>query len=1295
MAAEIVASQAGRARRAAAVPAIAYPEDLPVVARRTEIMAAIRDHQVVLVCGETGSGKTTQLPKICLELGRGVDGMIGHTQPRRLAARAVAGRVAEELGTTLGDKVGYKVRFSDQVGEDSLIKLMTDGILLAELAHDRWLNAYDTLIVDEAHERSLNIDFLLGYLKQLLPKRPDLKLIITSATLDAARIAAHFGAPVVEVSGRTYPVEVRYRPLRDPDAAEEETPDLYQAIETAIDELLAAGRGDILVFLPGEREIRDASHALRHRRQQMEVLPLYARLSAADQQRIFHPRGGVRVILSTNVAETSLTVPGIRYVIDTGLARISRYSWRAKIQRLPIEKISRASANQRAGRCGRLGPGICIRLYDEEDFNRRPGFTEPEILRTNLAAVILQMAHLRLGDPEAFPFIDAPDARLIRDGYRLLGELQAVDRQRGLTPLGRQLARLPIDPRLGRMLLAARDTGALADVLVIACALAVQDPRERPFEAQQAADEQHARFSDAHSDFLALLKLWHYLEQRAGELSASAMQRLCREEFLSYRRFREWRDLHHQLRLALEELGVKVGAPIPSPPTPLRLGAVRDAPSSLAGFASLASLSPEGDRFLSRSPAGRGDRGGGRPKDDYAAIHRAILTGLLDQIGFREEKTQYLGCRGRRFFLFPGSGLRSRPPKWLMAAEITETTKVYARTAASIQPEWVEQLGAHLLRHDYGEPYWQARQARVGGDDRISLYGLIINPKKPVNYAAIDPVRAREVFIRHALVYGEWDRPPTVIEQNRAAVEAVEDLEARTRRRDLLVDEQVLFDFYDARLPPEVNSGASFAHWFKHHPHPEDLRLTEAALVREDAPPVAKDAFPSHWTQNGLRLPLSYRFAPGEEDDGVTLCIPLGVLRQVDAARCEWLVPGLLEEKIQALIRGLPKALRKHFVPAPDFAKAVHQSLQGEAFGEGPLTEAIAAALKRMTGIDIPREAWGSELPPHLVMRYAVLDRAKQVIASGRDLDALRQRLAGEIEAQKPPPRQRSFERGGLVDWDFGPLPEYVEIEEDGYAIRRYPALVAEADGPALRLLHTEAEARRAMRDGLRALLRQRLKQEIRYLDKHIPDMAQHCLRFAAVATCQVLKDDLIDAAIQRAFLDGRDPARDAQSFNRCLDEGRPRLMDVANRLSALLGEVLPVYLGVQKRLSGSLPLSWVEAAQDIRRQLDALIYPGFLLATPPTWLTELPRYLKAIAKRLDRLSQSPDRDRLLRVQLEPLSKRLESIDALALAQTPALLRYRWLLEELRVSLFAQELGTLEKVSVQRLERFWQEARAG
>ncbi len=1282
LAAAIAASQRRRAARVAAIPPLRYPEELPVAARRAEIMAAIRAHQVVLVCGETGSGKTTQLPKICLELGRGVDGLIGHTQPRRLAARAVATRVAEELGTTVGAKVGYKVRFTDQVGDASLVKLMTDGILLAELGHDRWLNQYDTLIIDEAHERSLNIDFLLGYLKQLLPKRPELKLIITSATLDAARIAAHFNAPVIEVSGRTYPVEIRYRPLLDPDAAREETPDLYQAIEAAIDELLAEGRGDILVFLPGEREIRDASHALRHRRQRMEILPLYARLSAADQQRIFHPRGGVRVILATNVAETSLTVPGIRYVIDAGLARLSRYSWRAKIQRLPIEKISRASANQRAGRCGRLSAGICVRLYDEQDFLNRPEFTDPEILRTHLAAVILQMAHLRLGDPALFPFIDPPDSRLISDGYRLLGELQAIDRQHQLTAIGHQLARLPIDPRLGRMLLGARETGALAEVLVIACALAVQDPRERPFEAQQAADAQHARFRDPHSDFIALLKLWEYLEMQAGALSNAALQRQCQKEFLSHRRFREWRDLHHQLRLALEDLGIRPGATDSSAsaqPTPAegrhRTRPHPPTPASPAEATGDDALAPE----------------------RYAAIHRALLTGLLDQIGFREEKTQYLGCRGRRFYLFPGSGLRSRPPKWLMAAEITETTQVYARTAATIQPEWVEPLGAHLLKHHYGEPYWQRRQARVGGDEKLSLYGLVINPKHPVNFAAIDPPRAREVFIWHALIYGEWDRPPTVIERNRAAVEAVEDLEARTRRRDLLVDEQTLFDFYDQRLPPEINSGASFAHWFKHHPDPESLRLTEAALTRDDAPPITPDAFPSHWTQHGLRLPLSYRFEPGQDDDGVTLRIPLGILPQVDAARCEWLVPGLLEEKVQTLIKSLPKGLRKNFVPAPEFAKAVFQALSATRIGQRedqPLTDAIAIALKRMSGVDIPREAWGDDLPPYLRMNFAVVDRDKQVIASGRDLSALRARLAGAIEAQKPPARQRSFEKTGLIDWDFGPLPEFIEVEEDGYSIRRFPALTYEKGEIALKLFHTEADARRAMPRGLRALFRQRLKQEVRYLDKNLPEITQHCLRFVSVAPCQVLKDDLVETAIQRVFLDNLPPPRDAQTFNQRLETGRNALVSAANDVSEILGAALPIFMDIQKRLKENLPLSWIEAAADIRTQLDALIHPGFLIATPAAWLPELPRYLNGIEKRLTRLSHAPDKDRRIRVDIEPLTRRLQDIPPEALADHSALTHYRWLLEELRVSLFAQELGTKEKVSVQRLERYWQETLA-
>ena len=1222
-----------RTVRSQSVPALNYPEELPVSSRRAEIAQAIQDNQIVLVCGETGSGKTTQLPKICLQLGRGIGGMIGHTQPRRLAARAVASRIAEETGTELGAVVGFQTRFHKILGEHNLVKVMTDGILLAEIQQDRWLNRYDTIIIDEAHERSLNIDFLLGYLKQLLCRRADLKLIITSATIDAQRIASHFdNAPVIEVSGRTWPVEMRYRPLIGD--TKQETPDINQAIEDAVDELQFEGRGDVLVFLPGEREIHEASHALRHRREQMDILPLYARLPPREQQRIFHPGGRSRIILSTNVAETSLTVPGIRYVIDTGLARVSRYSWRSKIQRLPTEKISQASANQRAGRCGRTGPGVCIRLYDEDDYNLRPGFTDPEILRTNLASVILQMAGLKLGPIDQFPFLDTPDPRLIRDGYRLLFELQATDKQHKLTAIGRQLVRLPIDPRLGRMLLAAQKTGAVTEVLAITTALAVQDPRDRPREKQQAADEKHARFADSKSDFMALLKLWDYLQERSEELSRSAMRKLCGKEFISARRWREWHDSHRQIKLALQQINIT----------------------------------------LNTKPA------------DYAAIHRALLSGLLDHIGLKEEKQRYEGSRNRRFYLFPGSGLCNKPPKWVMAAEIMETSRLYARSIAAIEPEWVEQFGAHLLKHHYSEPHWQRRAARVSGFEKLTLYGLVINPQRRINYAKNKPEVAREIFIRHALVYGEYNSGQTVILDNREQIEAIEDLEARIRRRDILIDEQALFDFYDRLLPEDIHSGAAFESWCRKLKDHEILRLSAEKLIREDVPDLSPDAFPEHWEQEGLCLPLTYQFDPGAENDGVTLKIPLTVLPQIDAQRCVWLVPGLLEEKILALIKGLPKSLRRNFVPAPDFTRAILQTI---SLHDGNLYTGIGTILRRMTGAEVPQSAWGERLPDHLRMRFDITDENGETLAQGRDLEILRLQLTETLQKQKPAPELQNVERDNIQDWDFGELPEYLQCEESGYSIRRYPALVNENSKLALRLFNSKQEAQQNMPGGLRLLLRSQLKKEIRCIDKQLSGMAKLCLLFSSLAPCQVLKDDLLDAAIQNSFINKQPVPRSAEEFQQLLESGREALINCANEIHAPLEKILPPFREIQKQLKGSLPLNRIEAAADIKTQIEMLVFPGFLLATPIRQLKEIPRYLKAIQLRLDKLDQSPGKDRMQRLQIEPLAKRILEMDRQELAASEDLQSYRWQLEELRVSLFAQELGTRGKVSAKRLDRLW------
>jgi len=1236
----IEASAATRQARLDNLPRVTYPEELPVSGRREAIREALEQHQVIIVCGETGSGKTTQLPKICLEAGRGVNGYIGHTQPRRIAARAVATRIAEEMNTPLGAQVGFKVRFSEHVSAESYVKLMTDGILLAEIQHDRFLDAYDTLIIDEAHERSLNIDFLLGYLRQLLPRRPDLKVIITSATIDPERFAKHFGdAPIIEVSGRTYPVEVRYRPLHGENEDERDR-DLQQAIREAVDELAEEGLGDILVFLPGEREIRETAESLRkHHPKHTEILPLYARLSASEQNRVFAPHTGRRIVLATNVAETSLTVPGIRYVIDTGLARLSRYSWRAKVQRLPIEPVSQASANQRKGRCGRVAEGICIRLYSEDDFNNRPEFTDPEILRTNLASVILQMAQLGLGEPGDFPFVEPPDSRLIKDGYNLLHELNAVDAGNRITPLGKKIAQLPIDPRLARMLLAAQQEGCLREALIIVSALSIQDPRERPHDFQQAADEKHKRFADEHSDFLAHVNLWDYLHEQMRHLTQNKLRKLCRDEFISYIRLREWHDVHRQLRAQLKDMGVREN----------------------------------------EQPA------------EYAPLHRALLTGLLGNIGYRDEDREFMGARNRKFLVFPGSGLSKKPPKWLMAAELVETSRLFARTVAKIEPQWVEELAAHLIHHHYYEPHWQRRRAQVGAYDRLTLYGLVINPNRRVNYSQINPKEAREIFIRHALVYGEYETKAPFFLHNRQLIEDVEDLEARSRRRDIMVDEETLYGFYDRRLPADVCNGPGFEAWRREieRDDPQALFFTREEVMQHTAAGVTAAQFPDVIDLGGLRAPVSYHFEPGSDEDGVTVTLPVGGLNQVDAARADWLVPGLIEEKLTALIRGLPKALRRHFVPAPDFARACLEALTP---GETRLTEALAARLKQMTGVDVPPGAWAEDqLEPHLRLRYRVVDASGGTLAAGRDLDALQAQLGGRIAEQFETLQAQAgtaegLEREGLTAWDFGALPETVEIEGQGIRMTGYPALIDEKDTVALRVLDNPEEAREATRDGILRLARLALAEQEKHLAKNLPGIDRLCLQFATVGNCQGLKEDILRAAFTQAlFADGW--PTDAAGFAAALEAGRGELFATAETLCGLLATALAEFNPIRQRIKKNLPFTWIDAVADIRDQLDHLVYPGFVTATPVHRLRQLPRYLKAISRRLDRLESQPDKDRHLRIDIEPLWEDCKRRLAATREPDAALLDYRWQIEELRVSLFAQELGTERPVSVQRLEK--------
>lgn len=1245
--AEIEAAQQRRATRQENLPQPRYPLDLPVVARREDLRAAIARHQVLIVCGETGSGKTTQLPKICLELGRGVDGLIGHTQPRRIAARSLARRVAEELASEVGQAVGCKMRFHEQLSERTYLKIMTDGILLAETQSDPELLQYDTLIIDEAHERSLNIDFLLGYLKGLLPRRPDLKLIITSATIDPQRFAQHFdNAPIVEVSGRSYPVELRYRPLQGEDEDQRDR-DRGQALLDAVDELAREGPGDILVFLPGERDIREAAERLRkHHPPDTEILPLYARLSTSQQQAVFKPHRGRRIVLATNVAETSLTVPGIRYVVDTGLARLSRYSYRTKVQRLPIEKISQASAAQRAGRCGRVAAGICIRLYDEQDFEQRPAFTDPEILRTNLAAVILQMGALGLGKVEDFPFVEPPDPRYVRDGFKLLQELGAVDTGQRLTDLGRQLGRLPLDPRVGRMVLAARDELCLREVLVIAAALSVQDARERPLDKAQAADEKHRLFAHERSDFLSFYGLWEHYHEQARHLSQNKLRRWCQQHFLSYVRMREWHDVQRQLQTQVKEMGF----------------------------------------HLNQEAA------------DYDAVHKALLSGLLGNVAMKTEGREYQGARNLKLELFPGSVLAKPRPRWVMAAELVETGRRYGRTLAAIQPHWVEPLAGDLVKRSYSEPHWQKRAGQVSAYETVTLYGLPIVAKRRVNFGPLDAPLARELFIRAALVEGQYETKAAFFSHNRALVAEVLELEAKARRRDLLVSEDELYQFYDQRIPTGIYSRPKFERWRKQaeRDDPQLLFLDAAQLQQQEGAEIDAAAFPSQLEIHGLALAVHYRFEPGQDDDGMTLDLPLAALNQLRPERFEWLVPGLLEQKLLALIKGLPKSLRRNFVPAPDYASACLAALHPS---DSTLLAALSEQLRRMTGVTVADDAWRLEmLPAHLLARFRVLDVDGTGLATGRDLAALQARFADEAKASFRHLPANQWERTQLVSWDVGELPAFVELEQAGLTVRGYPALVANRDQVDLRLLDDPQEAQYRHRQGVLALLRLRCTRSVKQVQRHLPGIDAMCLRFAPVAGCAVLKEDLMQAVLAQAFLSESSVPRDEAAFQACLAAGEPRLVRFGNEICSWVDAALEEYHAVARLLKGKLNPQQLAPAQALRAQLDALVYPGFVAATPYAWLPHLARFLKAMRLRWEKLSQNPGRDRQHALELEPLVEHhRQAVSALGEFESipPALEEYRWWLEELRVSLFAQELKTSVKVSPERLRKAWREYREG
>jgi ATP-dependent helicase HrpA len=1200
---------------------IAYPAELPVSAHRDELLEAIRSHQVIVVAGETGSGKTTQLPKLCLELGRE---RIAHTQPRRLAARTVAARIADELKVPLGETVGYAVRFRDRSSRDTQVRVMTDGLLLAEVRRDKLLRRYDTIIVDEAHERSLNIDFLLGLLARVLPRRRDLKVVITSATIDPERFSRHFsGAPVVEVSGRTYPVEVRYRPVDDPDRDQED------AIADACEELLREGPGDVLVFLSGEREIRDTADVLRGRLD-VEVLPLYARLSASEQQRVFKPHARRRVVLATNVAETSLTVPGIRYVVDPGTARISRYSARLKVQRLPIEPISQASADQRKGRCGRTSDGICIRLYSEEDYLERPRFTDPEILRTNLASVILQMAAIGLGRVEEFPFLDPPDRRQVRDGTRLLEELGALSGER-LTKLGRRLADLPVDPRMARMVLEADRLGCAEEVIVIAAALSIQDVRERPADQQAQADQLHARFTDPDSDFISSLNLWRYLRELQRSLSSNQFRKRCLAEHLHHLRVREWQDLVAQLREAAKGVGVR----------------------------------------FNRTPASAPE------------IHRALLSGLLSHVGMKDPASREYTCaRGARFAIFPGSGLFKSTPSWVMVAELVETTRLWGRVAARIDPADLEPLAGHLVKRTYSEPRWDPKRGSVVATERVTLYGLPIVSGRTVQYGRIDPVLSRELFIRRALVEGEWETRHAFMAENRRRVEEVEALEHRARRRDLLVDDQALFEFFDARVPSDVVSAAGFDRWWREQ-DPDLLTYPRSLLVRS-GDVVDEAAWPATWRQGELTLELDYRFEPGAEDDGATAIVPLQLLGQVRADRFEWLVPGLREELVTALIRGLPKELRRPLVPVPETAARVLARLEPR---RRPLAEDLSRALP-----SVPVEAWDfSRLPPHLRMTFRVVDEKRGVLAAGKDLAELRARVRPLLRAELTAAASK-LERSGMTSWDVGTLPREVTLRGTGQAVRAYPALVDEGGASVgVKVLETAAAQRAATWAGTRRLLLLTIPSPARYVHDRLTNAARLTLSSAAHGSLGAVLDDAIVAAADALIASGGGPAWDEAGFARVRDHVAGSL---AERTAAIVDQavrVLEAAREVERRLEPLTAVPLQPARADVRAQLARLVHPGFIAATGADRLPDVERYLRAAARRLERLPDATavDRDRMNAVHELERAYRERLAEA---PGAPGLREVPWMLEELRVSHFAQSLGTRGPISAKRIRRALAEA---
>jgi ATP-dependent helicase HrpA len=1267
---EMIRSIGLRKTRASALPKPALDQDLPILTRKDELLEVIGKHQVVIVCGETGSGKTTQLPQLCLQLGRGVGGLIGHTQPRRIAARSVAARIAEELGSTLSQSgrgsgkpaaqgpVGFKVRFGDNVGDDTFIKVMTDGILLAETQSDPMLSHYDTIIIDEAHERSLNIDFLLGYLKTLLPKRPDLKIIITSATIDPQKFAKHFSvrnvpAPIIEVSGRTYPVEVRYHPPEDDPTLETPEDAIVKACRELIDlsPYAADGKHDILVFLPTERDIRAAAEALGDSfGAAVDILPLFARLSTGEQMRVFSAHQGRRIVLATNVAETSLTVPGIRYVVDVGTARLSRYAHKTKVQRLPVEPISRASADQRAGRCGRVAEGVCIRLYSEKEYQTRDRFTEPEILRTNLASVILRMKALNLGEVELFPFVDAPEGRMIRDGLQTLHELGALTHEEGdkahLTDLGRQIAKLPIDPRIARMIIAADREHCLDQVLILAAALSIQDPRERPLDRQQDADAAHAKFAHETSDFLSLLNLWNFYARKSSELSGGKLRKLCQQNFLSWTRMREWEDVHRQLQDMAAELKLR--------------------------------------------PSGR------HIHEDF--IHRAIMTGLLSNLGIKGETHEYTGARHMKFSIFPGSGLFKKNPKWIMAAEIVHTTRTYARTVAKIDPNWIEPLAAHVIKRSYTNIFWQREIGQIGAFERVTLFGLEIVAKRRVHFGPIEPKECRALFIHHALVEQDSTIEAPFMGHNKDLVESVRTLESKARAHDILADHEAVFAFYDARVPQDIYSTGMFEKWRKEaeRKNPQLLFMTVDHIMKRTASEITPDSFPDALLLGGARLKLDYTFAPGDNEDGLTLRVPIEALGQVDEARCEWLVPGRLEDKITALLRTLPKQIRKDIEPLGPLAASTAKELSlPDRFARGSLPHALAELIHRSTRVRIEPKMFNPlQVAPHLRMNIIVLDEKGEELARGRDVVELHQRLMTQVQESFRALSKQSFDRTGITRWDVGTLAAEVSFTRGGATILGFPALVDEGKDVSLRLMDTRDAAISAHRSGVRHLCYLATKDALMQATRSMATFPQAAMRYAEFGKPEELKLDLQLLIADRAFLGTSTLPRSEDDFQAALKLGRASLATTAKETEKLVGEILTARHAVALAMASSPPPSWSQAISDIKDQLAHLTPRHFLLSTPWERLKHLPRFLNGIQYRLHKLGMTGiSRDQKWMFDVLPHWRRytdaLKEPGGIAARHPGALADYRWMVEEFRVSLFAQELGTSGPVSAKRLDEAW------